>query len=85
MHIHPNIAFIQNLGPWEISLIVLLALLLFGGRKLPELARGAGKAIREFRSASQDAEKTFKDAIQEAEPIAGGANSQKKDENSKVS
>lgn len=56
-------AFLQNMGPWEIGLIVLLVLLLFGGRKLPELARGAGKAIREFRSASSEAEKTFKDAM----------------------
>lgn len=58
-------AFLQNLGPWEIGLIVLLVLLLFGGRKLPELARGAGKAIKEFRHATSDAEKTFKDAMNE--------------------
>ena len=36
-------------GPWEIALIVLIVLLLFGGRKLPELARGLGKGMREFR------------------------------------
>ncbi|WOO42218.1 twin-arginine translocase TatA/TatE family subunit [Rubellicoccus peritrichatus] len=65
----PNISlgFLQNLGPWEITLIVVLALLLFGGKKLPELARGAGKAIKEFRGATADAEKTFKDAMNEAE------------------
>lgn len=61
-------AFIQNLGPWEIGLIVLLALLLFGGKKLPELARGAGRAIKEFKEATSDAEKTFKDALKETPP-----------------
>ena len=38
-----------NLGPWEIGFIVVLALLLFGGRKLPALARDLGQGIREFR------------------------------------
>lgn len=70
---HTCIGFIQNLGPWEIGLIILLALLLFGGKKLPELARGAGKAIKEFRGASQDAEKTFKDAMKEEPVQEGGA------------
>lgn len=65
----PNtpLGFLGNLGPWEIGLIVVLALLLFGGKKLPELARGAGKAIKEFRGATHEAEKTFKDAMNEAE------------------
>jgi sec-independent protein translocase protein TatA len=38
-----------NLGFPEIAIILLLALLLFGPRKLPELARGLGEAIREFK------------------------------------
>ena len=41
-----------NLGTPEIILIVFVALLLFGGKKLPELARGLGKGIREFKDAS---------------------------------
>lgn len=36
-------------GHWEIILIVLAILLLFGGRKIPELARGLGSGIREFQ------------------------------------
>lgn len=40
---------ILNLGPWEIALIVFLALLLFGGKKLPTLARDLGSGIKEFR------------------------------------
>ncbi len=37
------------IGHWEIVLIVLAILLLFGGRKIPELARGLGSGIREFQ------------------------------------
>jgi len=37
-------------GPWDIALIVALILLLFGGKKLPELARGLGRGLREFRN-----------------------------------
>lgn len=41
-----------NMGTPEIMLIMLAVLLLFGGKKLPELARGLGKGIREFKDAS---------------------------------
>jgi sec-independent protein translocase protein TatA len=36
-------------GPWEIILVVLVVLLLFGGRKIPELMRGLGKGVKEFK------------------------------------
>ena len=42
------------LGWMEISVIVFFVLLLFGAKKLPELARGMGKGIREFKRASSD-------------------------------
>lgn len=42
------------IGPWQIVLIILLALLLFGGKKLPELMKGLGKGIKEFKSATGD-------------------------------
>ncbi|TGM47888.1 twin-arginine translocase TatA/TatE family subunit [Leptospira biflexa] len=38
-----------NLGPWEIALIVFLALLFFGGKRLPSLAKDLGSGIKEFR------------------------------------
>lgn len=41
-----------NMGTSEIMLIMLVVLLLFGGKKLPELARGLGRGIREFKDAS---------------------------------
>ena len=37
-------------GQWEILAVVLVALLLFGGKKLPELAKGLGKSITNFKS-----------------------------------
>ncbi len=42
-----------NMGGGEIMLIMIAVLLLFGGKKLPELARGLGKGIREFKDASE--------------------------------
>lgn len=39
-----------NLGPTEILIILGIVVLLFGGRKLPELARGSGRALRIFKS-----------------------------------
>ena len=41
------------IGPWQIVLIVAVALLMFGGKKIPELMRGLGKGIREFKDASK--------------------------------
>ena len=47
------------IGPWQIVLLVVLVILLFGGRKIPELMRGLGTGIKEFKDASKedDAEK----------------------------
>jgi sec-independent protein translocase protein TatA len=42
----------MNMGTPEILMILFVVLLLFGGKKLPELARGLGKGIREFKDAS---------------------------------
>ena len=44
-------------GPWQIILIVLVILLLFGGRKIPELMKGLGQGIREFKKAIKDEKK----------------------------
>ena len=49
-----NIYTLAMLGWMEISVIVFAVLLLFGAKKLPELARGMGKGIREFKRASSD-------------------------------
>lgn len=45
------------LGPGQIFIIVLVVLLLFGGRKIPELMKGLGTGIKEFKNASKEEEK----------------------------
>lgn len=42
------------IGAWEIVLIFLVILLIFGGKKIPEIARGLGKGLREFKKAKDD-------------------------------
>lgn len=47
----------MNLGPVELILILVVVLLLFGARKLPELARGLGQSAKEFRKGLNDENK----------------------------
>jgi len=42
------------MGPWQIVLIVVAILLLFGGRKIPELMRGLGGGVKEFKNAVKE-------------------------------
>lgn len=46
-----------SIGGWEILLIMLVVLIFFGAKKVPELARGLGKGIREFNDATQNIQK----------------------------
>jgi len=41
-------------GPWEIVIIVLVVILIFGGRKIPELMRGLGQGMKEFKNATKE-------------------------------
>ncbi len=41
------------IGPWQIALIVVVVLLLFGGKKIPELMRGLGQGMKEFKDATK--------------------------------
>ena len=58
-----NLAFF-NLGPWEILLILIVILILFGARRLPDLARGLGQGINEFRDAVDSSKKEIIDGIE---------------------
>ena len=57
-----QIAFF-NLGPWEILLVLIVVLVLFGAKRLPELARGLGLGINEFRDAVDSSKKEIMDVI----------------------
>lgn len=61
-----NLLLIGGIGAQEILLIVLVLLLLFGGKKLPELMRGAGRGIREFKDAVNTATTVEEDKKPEA-------------------
>ena len=52
-----------NLGPWEILLVLIVVLVLFGAKRLPELARGLGLGINEFRDAVDSSKKEIMDAV----------------------
>lgn len=46
--------FLGLIGPWQIGLLVLVILLIFGGKKIPELMRGLGGGVKEFKDAMKD-------------------------------
>lgn len=48
-----NSIFLGVMGGWQIAIIILAILLLFGGKKIPELMRGLGSGIKEFKDASR--------------------------------
>lgn len=49
-----NLLFLQNMGVTEWILILCIILLLFGGKKIPELMRGLGRGVREFNDAKNN-------------------------------
>jgi sec-independent protein translocase protein TatA len=63
-----NIMFAAMLGGWEIVLILAVVLILFGAKKLPELARGLGQGIREFKKATREVTDEVQNAMDETPP-----------------
>lgn len=51
-----NLAWLNRLGPMELILILVVVLLLFGAKRLPDLARSIGRSIQEFRKGQQEGE-----------------------------
>lgn len=43
-----------TIGPWQIVLIIVLLVIFFGGKKIPELMRGLGQGMKEFKKAAKD-------------------------------
>lgn len=64
----PFILFLGDLGGGEIMLIMVVILIFFGANKIPELARGLGKGIREFKDASTEIRREFEQAGQPNQP-----------------
>ena len=52
-----NLYLLYAIGPWQIIIILFVVLLLFGGKKIPELMSGFGKGIKEFKKANKEEEK----------------------------
>lgn len=53
------------IGPWEIAAIVAVVVLLFGGKKIPELMKGIGKGVKSFKEGMSEIEKEINDAGEE--------------------
>lgn len=52
-----------SLGGWEVFLILVVVLVLFGAKKIPELARGLGKGIREFKDATANIKEELEEGL----------------------
>jgi sec-independent protein translocase protein TatA len=63
-----NIAFLEGLGGPELMMVLFVVLLLFGADKLPELARGLGKSMREIKKATSGVEDEIRKAMDDRTP-----------------
>lgn len=70
MEINGILAFL-NLGTGEIVLIVAVILLLFGGRKIPELMRGLGKGVKSFKQGMNEVEEEIKKPLEDLDKKEG--------------
>ena len=61
-------AFIEGIGGPELLMIMFVVLLLFGANRLPDLARGFGRAVREFKKATSGVEQEVRRAMEEPSP-----------------
>ena len=63
-----ELAFLGGLGGWEILLILLVLLIFFGAKKIPELAKGLGKGIKEFKNATNEIKEEIEEGVKDIEP-----------------
>jgi sec-independent protein translocase protein TatA len=63
-----NIMFAGFFGGWEIVLILAVVLILFGAKKLPELAKGLGSGIKEFKKATREVTEEMTSAMDDTPP-----------------
>ena len=62
-----SLFLVFGLGGYEVIVVLFVVILLFGGRKIPELMRGLGKGIREFNNARATIEGEIKEGMKEAD------------------
>ena len=67
---HSTLFLILGVGTQEVILIFVIVLLLFGGKKIPELMRGLGKGISEFNRAKNSVEEEIRQGIRDADKPA---------------
>ncbi len=63
-----ELAFLGGLGGWEILLILMVLLIFFGAKKIPELAKGLGKGIKEFKKATNEIKEEIEDGVKDLNP-----------------
>ena len=63
-----NLLFLQNIGVWEVLIIAFIVLLIWGGKKIPELMKGLGKGVKSFKDGMSEVEKEIKDLDKEDKP-----------------
>lgn len=61
MNLLPLSILLGMIGPWQVVLVVVALLLIFGGKKIPELMRGLGQGMKEFKNAKDGVEGEKKD------------------------
>ena len=57
----------MSIGPWQVIIIILAIIILFGGKKLPEMARNLGLGLKEFKKATRGIKDELKDTTDEVE------------------
>ncbi|MDB5263230.1 MAG: hypothetical protein JWQ14_2513 [Adhaeribacter sp.] len=68
MELNNVLAFIGGLGTSEVLVILVVILLLFGAKRIPELAKGLGKGIREFKDATKEIKNDIEKAANDETP-----------------
>ena len=75
---------LQGIGTWEILLIFLVVLLVFGAKRIPEIARGMGKGITEFKRAVRDVKDEIETGTEAPPPSSSASADQPEVEEKKV-
>jgi len=60
-----TLGFIQNIGGGSLVVIILVIILLFGAKRIPELARGLGRGIREFKDATKEIQDDLEEGLRD--------------------